>query len=235
MSVPQKVIFFVSLLVLCVSSGVLIHYYAQGEKAQKDFASLKVGSGYDLSELHKQNSDIVGWIRIKDTKVDYPVMQTKSSPEYYLRRNFKKEYSMAGTPFMDAASDISLPTKNWLIYGHNMKNGTMFHDILEYEDSGFYKKHRTFIFDTIKGKGIWEVVAVFRSKVYDRDSKKFKYYEQGGITTAEELKNYISRCKALSEYDTGVSVSGDDQVITLSTCAYHTEEGRFAVVAKRVK
>ncbi|MDD4366169.1 MAG: class B sortase [Eubacteriales bacterium] len=235
MSLAGKIVFVISLVLLIVSLGIIIDHYLKGQKSEKEFSALKVSDTYDLDALYRQNSDIIGWIKIEDTKIDYPVMQTKSRPEFYLRRNFKKEYSLSGTPFMDAASDINTPTKNWLIYGHNMKNGTMFHDILDYEDAGFYEEHKTFTFDTIEEEGKWEVVAVFRSKIYKKNSDKFKYYEYGGIVSGEQLKEYVRICRSLSQYDTGVEVNEDDIVLTLSTCAYHTKDGRFAVVAKKIK
>ena len=235
MSLAGKIVFVISLVLLIVSLGIIIDHYLKGQKSEKEFSSLKVSDTYDLDALYRQNSDIIGWIKIEDTKVDYPVMQTRSQPEFYLRRNFKKEYSLSGTPFMDAASDITIPTKNWLIYGHNMKNGTMFHDILDYEDAGFYEEHKTFTFDTIEEEGTWEVIAVFRSKIYKKNSDKFKYYEYGSIVSGEQLKEYVRICRSLSQYDTGVEVNEDDIVLTLSTCAYHTKDGRFAVVAKKIK
>ena len=91
-------------------------------------------------DLYEANSDIIGWITVDGTKIDYPVMQTQDDPEFYLRRNFQKEHATAGVPFMDASSDIFVPTSNFLIYGHNMKNGTMFHDMLKYKDKSFYQE-----------------------------------------------------------------------------------------------
>jgi sortase B len=230
----RTTIFVVFLLVFLVSAGMLAKNYLDGQKAQDDFTQLVVNNGYDLKALHEQNGDIVGWLQIKDTKINYPIMQTKSSPEYYLRRNFKKEHSIAGTPFMDATSDIDLPTLNWTIYGHNMKNGTMFHDLLNYAKSDFYQAHKTFTFDTINGTGTYEIVAVFYTQIYTSDYTGFKYYHYNGITAQSSLKEYIAESKALSLYDTGVTVE-NEQVLTLSTCAYQVDDGRFVVVAKKIK
>ena len=230
----RTTIFIVFLLVFLVSAGMLAKNYFDGQKAQDDFTQLVVNNGYDLKALHEQNSDIVGWLQIKDTKINYPIMQTKGSPEYYLRRNFKKEHSIAGTPFMDATSDIDLPTLNWTIYGHNMKNGTMFHDLLKYAKDDFYQAHKTFTFDTINGTGTYEIVAVFYTQIYTSEYTGFKYYHYNGITAQSSLKEYIAESKALSLYDTGVTVE-NEQVLTLSTCAYHVDDGRFVVVAKKIK
>lgn len=230
----RTAIFVFFLLVFLVSAGMLAKDYFQGQEAENDFSQLVVSGGYDLEALYEQNKDIVGWLQIKDTKINYPIMQTKGTPEYYLRRNFKKENSVAGTPFMDYTSDINTPTLNWTIYGHNMKNGTMFHDLLKYAEKDFYEAHKTFTFDTIKGEGTYEVVAVYYTRIYLSDYDGFKYYHYNDITTAAALKEFIAGSKGLSLYDTGVTV-GKEQVLTLSTCAYHVEDGRFVVVAKKIK
>jgi sortase B len=230
----RTAIFIIFLLVFLVSAGMLAKNYLEGQKVQNDFSQLVVSGGYDLVALHEQNIDIVGWLQIKDTKINYPIMQTKSNPEYYLRRNFKKEHSVAGTPFLDYKSDINLPTLNWTIYGHNMKNGTMFHDLLKYDDEEFYKAHKTFTFDTINETGTYEIVAVYYTQIYSNAYDGFKYYNYNGITDQSSLKEFISGSKALSLYDTGVTV-GEEQVLTLSTCAYQVDDGRFVVVAKKIK
>lgn len=244
----RKIILVLCIIIFVGSAGVLLDYYINGAREQRALNDLNdIKTGEDLgtdkgtvvgeySELYKVNNDIIGWVAIEDTKIDYPVMQTQSNPEYYLHRSFDKERSSAGTPFMDAGSDIFIPTSNFLVYGHNMKNGTMFHDLLKYESEGFYEKHKTFEFDTIYkgGQGEYQVIAAGYSKIYSKDSKKFKYYQYASITTESEFNEYVSGVKALSIYNTGVTAEYGDQLVTLSTCAYHTDEGRFFVVAKRV-
>lgn len=248
LSLGRKIILVICMIIFLGSAGVLLDYFIKGMREQNAFADLEnMKTAQDLitdkgtvigkyAELYKTNNDIIGWVKIKDTKINYPVMQTQSDPEYYLHRNFDKEYTASGTPFLDAASDIFVPTSNFLVYGHNMKNGTMFHDLLKYESQDFYEKHKTFKFDTIYkgGQGKYQVIAACYSKIYPKDSTKFKYYQYAGITTEAEFNEYVSGVKALSVYDTGVTAEYGDQLVTLSTCAYHTEEGRFFVVAKRV-
>ena len=189
----------------------------------------------EYQELAEINPDFVGWIFIDGTNIDYPVMQTQDDPEFYLRRNFQKEHATAGVPFMDASSDIFVPTSNFLIYGHNMKNGTMFHDMLKYKDKSFYQEHKTFRFDTIYkgGQGTYEIIAAGYSKIYPEDSDAFKYYQYAGITSRSDFNEYLKGVKELSEYNTGVSAEYGDQLVTLSTCAYHEKNGRFFIVGKR--
>ncbi len=249
MGLGRKIVLIICLIVFVGSAGVLLDYFINGAREQNALEDLKklINDREDLltdkgtvvgkyADLYLANEDIIGWITVEDTKIDYPVMQTQDSPEYYLDKNFDKEYAASGTPFMDASSDIFIPTSNFLIYGHNMKNGTMFHDLLEYADRDFYEEHKTFKFDTIYkgGQGTYEVIAAGYTQIYPKDSKEFKYYQYAGITSQSDFNEYVKGVKALSEYDTGVVAEYGDQLVTLSTCAYHVDDGRFFVVGKRV-
>jgi sortase B len=184
-------------------------------------------------ELHNENPDLIGWINIEDTKVDYPVMQTKEDNEFYLRRNFEKESDRGGLPFLDNRSDIELPSTNFIIYGHNMQNGTMFKDILKYKDIEYYREHPTIHFDTIYEESEYEIVAVFLSQIYKVDDDVFKYYKFFQANTEKEYNDFIDNVKNLSLYDTGIHAEYGDQLITLSTCEYSNENGRFAIVARK--
>lgn len=252
MSIGRKIVFVVALMVFIASLGAIANYYITGwraEKALTDLEQLKNGEK-DLKtdkgivdakyvKLYKKNKDIIGWIKIKGTRINYPVMQTVNTPQYYLRRNFERKYSISGTPFLDEQSDIFTPSSNWLIYGHNMKDGTMFHDLLDYADKDFYDDHKTINFDTIYkgGQGEYQVIAAFYSQIYTKEENVFKYYEHASITNEEAFNTFVQGIKGLTLYDTGVNVEYGDQLITLSTCSYHVPDklGRFAVVAKRIK
>lgn len=189
-----------------------------------------------FEKLYRENHDFAGWVKIDDTKVDYPVMYTPNDSErgeYYIHRNFEGKYSAAGLPFVDRNCDLQLPTDNIILYGHNMNAGTMFHDIIKYEDREFYDSHKTFTFDTIYEDGTYEVIAMFYGQIQDEDSTAFKYYEFVNAGSEEEFMNFVANVKAMSVIDTGVDVAYGDKLITLSTCAYHVKDGRFAVVAKK--
>lgn len=191
-----------------------------------------------FENLYKSNKDFVGWIKIDGTNVDYPVMHTPNDSEYgeyYIKRNFGGEYSAAGVPFIDRNCILSPPTDNIIIYGHNMNSGKMFHDILKYEDEEFYNAHKTITFDTIYGDGEYEVVAAFYGQILAEDSKEFKYYQFVNAGSEEEFTEFVNNIKRKSVVDTGVSVEYGDELITLSTCAYHIKNGRFAVIAKKKK
>lgn len=181
--------------------------------------------------VYEQNSDFVGWISVEGTNIDYPVMQTIDNPNYYLKRSFEKQYSDYGVPYVQENCDLGL-SDNCVIYGHHMNNGTMFADLCKYESEDFYQEHKTIRFDTLSGFGEYEIVAVFKTVAYSEQG--FKYYHFTRAESAEDFDAYITQCKALSLYDTGVTAEYDDKLITLSTCEYSRKNGRMVVVAKRI-
>ncbi len=202
------------------------------EKKYIDFDGTLVQKKY--ARLYKQNNDFIGWIKIDDTDIDYPVMQSMYEEEYYIYRDFDKQSSSAGTLFIDTNSDVIM-SDNILIYGHNMHTGKMFHDLLEYESEEFYKNHKTFTFNTIHGDGTYEVIAAFRTKIYEVDYTGFKYYQFFDASSEEEFMNYVKNCVSMTPYTIVNDVEYGDKLITLSTCAYHTTNGRFVVVAKKIE
>lgn len=185
------------------------------------------------SELYKRNHDFLGWLTIGKTVVNYPVMYTPKEQDYYLHRDFDREASDSGTLFVDNNCDIETPGDNLIIYGHNMLSGKMFASITNYDDEEYYKKNRYIQFDTIDGEGVYEVIAAFRSKIYEVDYKGFKYYRFYGSKNEEEFNDYVNNCRSKTPYNTADAEYGD-KLITLSTCAYHTKNGRFVVVAKKL-
>ena len=238
------ILIIICAIVFCGSAAHLLLYAKDKMDAENDFKKIRENSR-DLSSLYEQNSDLIGWIQVPDTRIDYPVMQTKDDPEFYLHNDFNKEYSVSGTPFLDAGSTVLGPeediTWNWLIYGHNMKFGTMFHDLQEFDSKEFWDKHKTFTFDVYDpatgetDNGTYEIFAVSRSQIRAEDSTAFKYYQYGGYTTEEKFAEYIAGVKAESSYDTGITPEYGDQIVTLSTCAYHTNEGRMYIAGRRVE
>lgn len=210
MSTGRKIIFVIALMVFVGSLGAILNHYLTGwraEKALTDLGELKTeqedlvtDKGIVIGkyvDLYKKNSDIIGWLTVDGTRMDYPVMQTQNDPEFYLRRNFDKEYSISGVPFMDAQSDIFKPTSNWMLYGHNMKDGTMFHDLLDFADKDFYQEHKTIKFDTIYkgGQGEYAIIAAFYSQIYPENKNVFKYYNYAGLTGENKFKEYVTEVK----------------------------------------
>ena len=188
----------------------------------------------EYAELFMQNTDMVGWIQIADTNINYPVMHTPDNPGFYLKHGFDKGYSDYGCPYVQENCDAQLPTDNVIIYGHHMKNGSMFCDLEKFKSEDFYKEHKTISFNTLTDKYEYEIVAVFKTFVYSDSPESFKYYRFVNADTPEQFDEYIAKCKELSLYDTGVNAEYGDKLITLSTCEYSRTNGRLVVVAKRV-
>ena len=186
-----------------------------------------------LEEFQKQNSDIVGWIEIENTNINYPVLQT-SDNSYYMNHNYKKEESKNGSIFIDKDFSWNPPSSNLLIYGHNMKNNTMFQDLLKYKDRNFYINHPTIRFTTNEQDVYFEIISVFESKVYyTSDKNVFRYYYFINSKSEEEYNEFVRNAKNASLYNIDNTAVYGDQLMTLSTCSYHVKDGRFAVVAKK--
>lgn len=194
---------------------------------------VKVQEKYE--QLYRMNPDFLGWLSIEGTTINYPVMQNMQDNEYYIHRNFNKEYDGAGLLFMDVNCSMNPEkmTANHIIYGHNMRSGTMFASLLKYDSESYYMEHPIIQFSTIYEDAEYEVIAAFYSQIYSEEEDVFKYYQFYDATTEEEFNNYIEHIKKLSTYDTGVEAKYGDCLITLSTCAYNDENGRFVVVARR--
>ena len=187
-----------------------------------------------VAELKKQNSDIVGWLEIEGTNINYPVVQGQDN-DFYMTHDYKKETSTSGSLFLDKDYDWSVPSSNLLIYGHNINNGLMFQELLKYEDEEFYKQHPSIRFTTETDDSEYEIISVFKSRVYYKSEKNvFRYYYFINAENEEEYNNFVNSAKEASLYDTGKTAKYGDQLITLSTCSYHTEDGRFAVVARKI-
>ncbi|TCL59919.1 sortase B [Kineothrix alysoides] len=184
--------------------------------------------------LHNKNKKLIGWLKIDDTIIDYPVMQT-SNNEYYLTYNFNQEYDKNGSIFMDYQCKAFPRSQNLILYGHHMKSGKMFGDLEKYVKESYYKEHSVIQFDTIYEKGTYQVMYVFRAKVLKENDVSFKYYQFINANSAEEFNSYMKEMAQMSLYDTGVTAEYGDDLLTLSTCDNSQTDGRFAVVAKRIQ
>ena len=183
-------------------------------------------------QLYQLNHDIIGWLEIPGTKVNYPVMQTPDQTEYYLARNFDKKSSSRGCLFVQGEADVFAPSDNLTIYGHHMKDGTMFGQLDKYRKESFFLEHRYIYFDTLEATHTYEILAVFKTS--GSPDKGFAYHTFVDADDEEAFAAYVARCKALSFYDTGVEAAYGDKLITLSTCEYSLSNGRLVVVAKLV-
>ena len=184
----------------------------------------------EYGELYLQNTDMVGWLSIAGTTLNYPVMQTPNEPNYYLKHNFEKEYSDLGTPYIQENCDLT-GSDNLVIYGHHIKGGKMFGALEDYKSQSFYEEHKTIQFDTLTQRGVYEIIAVFKTVAYS--SQGFRYYDFVNAENEDDYNAYIQKCKELALYETGVNAEYGDRLITLSTCEYSAQNGRLVVVAKK--
>lgn len=201
----------------------------------KQITETKTERILQLEELKKQNNDIIGWIQIENTPINYAVMQCEDN-SFYMTHNYKKEYSAEGSIFLDKDYNWELPSSNLLLYGHNNKNKSMFAELLNYKEESYYKEHPTIRFTTLAEDKTYEILAVFKSRVYYKSEKDvFRYYYFINAENEQEYNNYINESKKASLYDTGKTATYGEQLLTLSTCEYSQEDGRFVVVAKKLQ
>ena len=189
----------------------------------------------ELADLYAENPDLVGILEVVGTDINYPVVQTISDPEYYLRRDFYGKESTSGTLFVDYRCDIVNPTTNTIIYGHNMRSGTMFGGLKRYLKQDYYQSHKSIIFKTLYEEQEYEIVGVGLSAVGYDDDENYKYYDFINAVTGSELQEFLNNIQSLSGYDETIDISATDKILTLSTCNSYTEDGRMFVVAKRVR
>lgn len=207
---------------------------AQGMEAegQSDTLAQERDISDRFRELYAANNDLTGWLIIPGTVIDYPVMQCEDN-EYYLHHNFYREEDRYGCLFVKDIADVDTPGTNFIIYGHNMKDGAMFGELDEYRDKSFYEEHPFINFDTLYEERTYEIMAVFLSRVYKEDEDVFKYYQFYQADSEEEFLAFYENIMDRTLYETGVTAEFGDTFLMLSTCAYHEENGRLVVVAKR--
>ncbi len=184
--------------------------------------------------LYSLNKRLIGWVKIDDTYIDYPVLQTANN-EYYLNHNFDQEEDRNGSIFLDKDCSILPRSTNLIVYGHHMRSGRMFGQLNKYSSKDFYEKHKLIQFDTIYEKGTYEIMFVFRSKIYEESEIVFKYYQFINANSEIEFNSYMREMEEMSLYETGVTAEYGDELLTLSTCDYYTSGGRFVVVAKKIQ
>ena len=211
----------------------------QNETATEDEASPIVPDKTDrmlkLEELQKENADVVGWIEIENTDISYPVLQGTDN-SYYMTHNYKKGYSFNGSIFLDKDYVWNPPSSNLLIYGHNNKNNTMFQELLKYKNKSFYEQHPLIRFTTNMEDVNYEIISAFESRVYYKSEQNvFRYYYFVNSENEQEYYDFVDNVKNSSLYDTGKTAVYGDQLMTLSTCSYHTKNGRFVVVARKLQ
>lgn len=196
------------------------------------------GSFSDITDNNRQvlpkfkpfleiNKEVVGWINIPGTRIDYPVLQAGDN-EYYLEHDINGNKSLSGSIFMDFRNNINRSDSNIILYGHNMKNGSMFHDLVYYKDQQFFEKHPIICFDTLYEEGKWEIFSVYVT------DENFNYLVTN-FKTSEEYEKYLNVIKNKSLFKKDITLTKDDRILTLSTCSYEFKNARLVVHAKLVR
>ena len=183
-------------------------------------------------EIYEMNNDVVGWLKMEGTEMDYPVMQTPSDPDYYLYRNFDKADSARGSIYAWSAADINTPSDNITLFGHNMADGSMFASLNAYTSKTAWDNNSLIFFDTLNEYHTYKIFAVFKTSA--NVGQGFSYHKFVDAANEEEFNEFVSTCKQLAFYDTGVTPVYGDKLICLSTCEYTLDNGRLVVAAVRI-
>lgn len=179
------------------------------------------------TSLLEMNEDVVGWISVPGTVIDYPVVQARDN-DYYLRRDIHGKSARAGTIFMDYRSDKLGKGKNTILYGHHMRNGSMFKDLVKYKREDFFQKNGYIRFDTLYEEIEWEVFSVYITEV------DFPY-GQTAFDSDEEYITFLEGIKGRSMFEKDIELTEEAQILTLSTCTYEYDNARLVVHARRVR
>ena len=234
------------LILFAVSSVMAIRACMQSRSEQQAFERLSAAkeaatsavseaaedSGGIYEALKAQNTDFAAWLTVPGTDIDYPVMYTPEDPEYYLHRAFDRSDSVSGTPFIGEGG--SPESDLLIIYGHNMKNGTMFGTLSRYEDQDFYKEHSTLILASAEGEAAYEIFAAVETRVLYAGETGYRYYDHAGELSEADFVELAEWLTENALYPTGIAPFPGEQIVILSTCSYHTENGRFLVAARKI-
>jgi len=185
-----------------------------------------------FENLYPLNTDLVGWLTIPGAAIDYPVMHAPDRTDYYLHRNYDKDYSQRGCLYIREVCDVFAPTDNITIYGHRMRDGSMFARLDMYMEKAFFEQNPYMFFDTLEEQHTYKIMSVFLTTA--SAGQGFAYHEFVVAADEAEFDAFVAECKGLALYDTGVDARHGDKLITLSTCEYSQTNGRLVVVAKRI-
>ena len=249
MKIIRKIIICILIIIIAYCAYNIIIYYTDSynnKKVYKDIRNIAFNSSENSSpdsssdiesfdrlnynKLLNTNPDFAGWIKIKGTDIDYPVVQGTDN-EYYLHHDFKKRNAVCGTIFIDSRCNISSGNNHLILYGHQMKDGSMFKQLNNYKKDDFYKKHKEITLYLNESVYTYEVVSVYVITI----SHNVDYYNYINEDSSSAFINYINEemlpCKL---YDTGISINENDSILSLSTCEYSSSDGRLIVLAKRI-
>lgn len=191
----------------------------------------------EYKDLYKKNNDLYGWIKIDETEIDYPIMFTPEEPNFYENKNLEKEICNNGVGtviWIDGRTTEE--SENIIVYGHNMKNRTMFGSLRNYKEKDYYKEHKYIEFDTLYEKQTYEIISVSKAVIYydEVPEGQYLFYEHVELDSKVEFEDYIKFIKENAYYDIPTTAEYGDQLITLCTCDYWTENARLIIIAKKI-
>lgn len=189
-------------------------------------------SGYE--NLLKINPQILGWIAIPGTQLSFPLLQGEDN-DFYLHHDVYGQESRYGAIFVDYKADIYGGEPNIIIYGHHMRNGSMFGSLEEYDSKSYYEEHPSFFLFLPEEEREYEIIAVLRNDIYSREKEPFQYYDYERIETKEMFDEYCQSIKSYSLYDTGLAAAYGDELATLCTCSYNGKDERLLIVGRRLQ
>lgn len=243
------------MLLIALLSGLLILWYTYQRGSEKSMmVALKVKAfvqeqtepdriyqesppidgdsvGENLKALQKQNADLAAWICIPGTQIDYPVMYTPASPQYYLRKDFDKNKSLSGLPFIQETCSITPQSDNVIVYGHNMRDGTMFSGLHLFVNEAFWMEHQTVHFYTTTEKQTYDILAVIETIINTKNA--FEYTSFVDADSRRAFDRFITDAKRHAIFDTGIEAVYGDHLLTLSTCSNKGTDSRLVVIARR--
>lgn len=248
--IVRKILLFICICTFLGSAGYLgLRFYRSMTNLQEydslrevydqggGIAPIGYPSDYDtaFSGLYQINQDVVGWLSIEGTSLDYPVVQY-SDNEYYHRLNFEGESNLHGVPYVDYSVDLKAPSNNTIIYGHNVNNDDqMFNALINYQKVDYYKEHPIINFHTVYGERQYKIFAAFVANVNPEHGEVFQYHTFVDADSVADMQEFLYNVQVRSVLNTGVDVLPSDELLTLSTCTYEFDNARFVVVARRVR
>ncbi len=186
-----------------------------------------------FGEYYEMNNDIVGWIQVPNTIIDYPVTQYTDN-EYYLTHDFLKEESKDGNPFLAVEADILTANRSMSLFGHHRKNGLMFEPLVNYKKLSYYKSWPVFHFDTLYEESAYVIFSVFYM-AGNRTDKQFYYYPVAEFVDDDAFMEHVTQLQKRSIFTTGIDVEADDRIVILTCCTYETDDLRIAVAGRKLR
>lgn len=185
----------------------------------------------EYAPIYELNNDLVGWLRIPGSDINYPVMQTPDNPDYYLHHDFNGEYSIGGCLYAEEAADVFKPSDNITIYGHRMTDDSMFNQLLRYQEKEYYEQYPYIYFDTLTERHTYEIVFAFKTTA---NVGGIPYHEFVDAYNEYDFHDFVDTIRPVSIYNNGVKFTYGDKLLTLSTCEYTRDNGRFVIIARRI-